>query len=235
MADETNEIIAVSKVAKTVGKAIDTSSRFGQWLDRIFGDLVENGVGLASDRLKYYRLDQLNKIHEKFEAKWKARCLDQTRPLPTGVAIKVLEEATVEENDDLQELWANLLVNAMNPEFEGTLERSYVSILAELSVMDTLLFDRIAKAFIGMKTNTPKTLVIYREQILERQSQFRDIHLSEDDIDESLRNIHRLGLIRPGAQKIHAGHDGQFLRETYMDLDMFGFTVLGRRFYSIVS
>ena len=190
MSEEPNEIIAVSKAveetAKIAGKAIDASSALGKWLDRIFGNLVENGVGLASDRLRYYRLDQLNRIHEKFETKWKARGLGQAEPLSTGVAIKVIDEASLAEDDSLQELWANLLVNGMNPEFEGSIERSYVSILAELTPCDAVVFDHIA------------TLPQESFDTKFRTKDMQDIPFNplSAETEVSICNTHRLGLLR---------------------------------------
>lgn len=230
MTDETNEIIATSKAveetAKTVGKAIDASSALGKWVGRIFGGLVENGVGLANDRLKYYRLDQLNRIHEKFEAKWKARGLNQAKPLPTGLAIKLLEEASLAEDESLQELWANLLVNGMSPDFEASVERSYVSILAELTSYDAVIFD------FWVNAHTPKYFV--KDDGKEYYS--IPFNVDTEAIEVSNYNLARLGLLTTAQRS--SSEPSEFPPSTvpgFPNDDGLRISPLGHAFYRAIS
>lgn len=229
MADEPNEIVATSKAveetAKTTGKAIDASSKLGQWLGQIFGDLVEDSVGLASDRLKYYRHDNLIKTHEKFLKKWEVKGLKLLMPLPTGVAIKAIEEVSLAEDDSLQDLWANLLVNGMSPDFKAPIERSYVSILGELTTYDAIVFDNIAKQ--------PKVSFRSKFQIQDINDFAFDPHSSETEV--SICNIHRLGLLM--SRHDHYTHDSMMkpLLTNYRGGENLILSALGGRFWEAIS
>ena len=72
-----------------------------------------------------------------------------TVPLPTGIAINFIDEPSLSEDESLQDLWASLLVNGMNPDFKDPIERSDISILAELSAVDALIFNSALKAVCG--------------------------------------------------------------------------------------
>lgn len=45
----------------------------------------------------------------------------------------VVDKATLEEDDDLQDLWANLLANAADPEYQGLISTAFPDILRQLS------------------------------------------------------------------------------------------------------
>ena len=73
----------------------------------------ELGIVL-SDRVKFWRLKNLISISEKFDRICKEKNLrpEDLRPLTIAVGLPMLEYAANEEEDELQELWANLMVSA---------------------------------------------------------------------------------------------------------------------------
>jgi hypothetical protein len=58
------------------------------------------------------------------------------REVPLKIIHPLLEGAAVEEEPDLQEMWANLLANAADPETNSHISVSFISILKELSPND---------------------------------------------------------------------------------------------------
>ncbi len=52
--------------------------------------------------------------------------------LPPKLAIPILQNASLEENNFLQDKWASLLVNASDPNFPLSIEIKHTSILNEL-------------------------------------------------------------------------------------------------------
>ena len=49
---------ATKEVAKTVGKAIDALSQFGEFLGQIVGYPAQEAAGLVGDKLRYWRMDR---------------------------------------------------------------------------------------------------------------------------------------------------------------------------------
>jgi hypothetical protein len=126
---------AVKETAKTTGKAVDAAAGIGAFLDRVFGDLVTDAVGLVGDRLKLYRLERFHLLADKTKRRLKEKGIDVSRPLHPKVALPLLECATLEEDDDLHTLWANLLTSGLDPNADP-LERKFVSTLAEMTADD---------------------------------------------------------------------------------------------------
>jgi hypothetical protein len=71
----------------------------------------------------------------KVEARLRVMGIEATRVPPPKVVLPLLEHATLENEDDLHTLWANLLTSGLDPS-EEEIERTYVSVLAELSGRD---------------------------------------------------------------------------------------------------
>jgi len=144
MADETEVLKesakAAQEIAKTAGKAIDATQQAGGWLDRIFGAAIEDTVGrLWTDRVRASRIaaaiydwERLLSLLHKTEARLRRKGIDRTRIPPPKVILPLLEHATVENEDDLHTLWANLLASSLDPS-AGQIEKEFVSALGEMS------------------------------------------------------------------------------------------------------
>jgi len=53
---------ATKEAAATGAKAIDAASGIGRFFNQVMGDLITDGVGVISDRLKYYRAENAVKL-----------------------------------------------------------------------------------------------------------------------------------------------------------------------------
>jgi Abortive infection alpha len=134
---------AVEEIAKAAGKAIDAGRDAGGWLDKIFGRGIEHAVARRwSDRELTKRIEaaildweRLELLVQKVERRLRAKGIVQTRLPPPKVVLPLLEHATMEYEDELHTLWANLLATAMEPAEEQT-HRKYVSTLAEMTGED---------------------------------------------------------------------------------------------------
>ena len=194
----------------------------------VFGDLVRDAVGLLGDRVRYQRYDCLVSVHQKHQKKWRDKGLDVSVPMPAGVTIKLLEEASLAEDDSLQELWANLLVNGMDPDFNEPIERSYVSILSELTPFDAVVFDHIAKL--------PRESADTRFQVQDMQDIPFNPLSSETEV--SICNIHRLGLLRSRSDTAVSSTSGDMLAPrltVYRGAENLILSALGERFHKAIS
>ncbi len=225
----TEEAEAIKEVAKTAGKAIEASKKMGAFLNLVFGDLIEDGVGLLSDRLRYYRAEKLVLLHEKTKKKLEDAGVDSTNHVLPKIAIPLIESAAIEDNDNIHTKWANMLANAMNPEYKKEIKRSYISILSDLESIDVLILDTIIKQYRRLNDND-KTTVLFDKSIIAKNLK---VDLVKCEI--SLRNLIRLGCIKPGvttSKNITFGNHGV---SSYKDTELVGITALGEEFYKAVS
>ncbi len=154
MSDETKAIEETAKaaqeLAKTSSKAIDATRDVGGWLNRVFGEAIEHTVGrLWTDRViasrveaSIYNWARLTTLLHNTEKKLQKKGIKVTRVVPPKIALPLLEHATMEHEDDLHELWENLLTSALDPS-EEEIKRTYVSVLSELSAKDAYALKRL--------------------------------------------------------------------------------------------
>ena len=134
---------AVQEVAKATGKVVDAGRGAGGWLDRIFGNGIEHAVARRwSDREMTKRIEaaildweRLELLVQKVEKRLKDKGITRNRLPPPKIMLPLIEHATMEYEDDLHTLWANLLSTALD-DAGDQVHRKYVSTLAELSADD---------------------------------------------------------------------------------------------------
>lgn len=138
---------ATQEVAKTTGHALEIVHKVSAFVSRFIGGPLEQGFGMIEDRLKYRRWEAMVKLMDRanlFMAERGSRM--RFRPVPLNVAIPIFEAASLEENDDLQDLWARLLVNAADAESGVEVRRRLVSILQDFGHMEVRLLQAIHDA-----------------------------------------------------------------------------------------
>lgn len=69
------------------------------------------------------------------------------RPIPYKLALPIVEHASLEDNDELQDLWANLLASAVDPKFEGLIRAAYIDIIRQLEVVDVHLLSVVYESY----------------------------------------------------------------------------------------
>ena len=141
---------AVQEVAKLGGKAIDSGREAGGWLNRIFGQGIEDAVALNwSDRVKARRIEaaiydweRLTVLLHKIETRLKSKGVTAFRMVPPKIALPLLENATVEDDEELHTLWANLLATGLDASAEEV-HKKYVSILSDLTSQDAKILSAL--------------------------------------------------------------------------------------------
>ena len=58
----------------------------------------------------------------------------------------MMENASLEDDDNLQTLWARLMANAMDPKSHVSLQMSFIDILKNLTILDAKILHTIYKS-----------------------------------------------------------------------------------------
>lgn len=229
---ESKEIIesakAVQETAKATNNAIDLARDTGGFFNRVFGDLVEDGVGIIADKVKYYRKARAIELADKVENILISRKSNKnTKAVPPKVAVPLIENATLEEDDELHNLWAALLANAMDPNFSDDINNVHVAILKEIQQLDARILMSHYKAFINDSEFTNPSEVVYAKKGMEIT-----FNCTVNDVEQSILNLMRLGCLRPGILTgsgiVHTTKKGEkFPSPIYRGTDQFHLSVLG--------
>lgn len=144
MSDE--QAKAVQEVAKTSGKLVEAAEKVGGFVSKIVGGASTQVGGILEDWAKYYRYKNLLAIADKVEVLHAQRKLEgKTIPIPPRAAIPMLESASLEDDEVLQEVWARLIANSTDPNFKESLHPGYIEIVKQISPDEAIILNSFLK------------------------------------------------------------------------------------------
>lgn len=202
MSDETEAIKEAAKatqeVAKTASKAIDAGREMGGFVSRFISGSLEQAVGIVEDKLRYIRWERQQRLIRRAEEYMREQGLSApNKPMPLKNAVPLLEYATIEENDSLQDMWARLLVNGTNESTGVNIERSFIEILAQLSPLEAQILQVIyalpfeATQHAGIVTeNLPFSAKIAEEK---PEKEYKE---PSKEVKLALANLARIGCLK---------------------------------------
>jgi Abortive infection alpha len=211
-------------VVKAADASLDAVKKAATFMDGLFGNAVSNSIGLVSDKLAYYRLERAILLAERVDDNLRKKGVKR-RYVPVNFGLPIIEKASVESDPNLSEKWANLLTNAADSTYRGSLRRNFTSILADMEPIDATILDLVVKLYIGQ---TDKSALYDRTKLAGA------IKISVADCENAIRNLIRLGLFKPGV--VPGGLQfGEHVVSAYKDTELFGVTQLGVDFFKAVN
>jgi hypothetical protein len=192
---------AIEQTARAAQKALDVISDAGEFIGKIVGPPAEQLSGLLTDQIKFWRAKNLARIAAKYDdlAKSKALHPDAIKHLPFGVAVRVLEPASMEDDEEISELWAKLIFNATSPNSTLEIKKVYIDTLKSLSAVDAAILNLMWKLhtappeFLEPLTRNPE-----RQPYMDAlASEFETIEnkFSYKHLNVAIQNLLRLRLI----------------------------------------
>jgi hypothetical protein len=208
MSDPNEEAKALQEVAKASSNAINAAREFSQFLARILGPSINDLGEIAHLHTHYWKLKNALKIKEKTEKLLKSV---EIQSLPRRIGVPMIESAVNEDDNGLQDMWANLIAASVNAKhaFLGA-KRAYIDTLRQLEPEEASIFSETAQLILeGMgreveqvKGKDGKTL--YRNP---RHWVMLDDFSGLIERWHILRNLERLGLIQIDQKPSHAPSD----------------------------
>lgn len=194
MSDESK---AIEEVAKTAGKAIDAGTRFGSFIAKYISGSMEQGMGIFEDKLKYIRWERQMRLMKRAEEVTLSMGISKpTKPIPLKFAVPLLQAATLEDNDYLQDLWVNLLINSSSEESNVQLCRTYIDILEKLSQLEAkILITIYSLPFKEFEHRGVFTINLPEEAIPYSYEKINEYPLENEEVLFALANLSRLGCI----------------------------------------
>lgn len=214
---------AVQELAKLGGKTLDTANAFG----RLVKGPIETVVGIIDDRLRFTRAERRLRMAAQLSERVREVSGDgPVRRIPLNFAVDVLEAGAFEDDDRLQDMWAQLLANATTATDEEPPRASHVNILKDLTPLDARVMDAIYSIpFESARHQAIKATGLPAEVDIMRTETDRDAEDPPGPIMRSLANLIRLGLI--GTPSTWGG--GQLLTHVYQTYSGWDFVQSVRR------
>ncbi len=117
---------------------------------------------------------------------------EQYRQCSIKLGLPLIENASLEDEPTLQDIWANLLANALNPEFEEEIRTSFISIIKDLSTTDVLILQELN---VQPNRSTPFSSSRVTNAFGADSYFAGEIGIRKSDAAISLQNLSRLGLV----------------------------------------
>lgn len=190
---------AAQEIAKAAGKGIDATREVGGFISRYIAGPLEQGMGIFEDRLRYMRWErQLRFMRRSDEVLHELGLPAPTRPVPLKVAIPLLQSASIEDDDDLQDRWVSLLVNAANADSKIEIQRSYIDILGQITSLEAKILDVIYALPFGSIQHEgveTKDLPHSAKVATKEDKSLPDL---SDDVKLAIGNLVRVGCLKVG-------------------------------------
>ena len=190
---------AVQEVAKAAGKAVDVVHDTGAFLAQHVDGVLAQVVGMLSDHLKYVRGVRLIRLGQRFQQELLANGgAAAVRKLPLNFAVEALEQGAMEQNDELQDIWARLLANAVDATSEVLPRRAYISIIKDLSPLDALVLEQIYAVDQGVHQKAIVTHELPLRAYPAIDIDTKTLPEPSEEVQVALANLERLGVISYG-------------------------------------
>jgi hypothetical protein len=136
---------AAQELAKAASNAIDSARDIASFFNRVLGNPVTDVVGITiADPLRFVRTVSLDWYGRRVDEILAKRDAKKPKGAPPRIALEILEAAQDETRDELRELWAQLLANAMDASTQKTVRIEFIAVLKQLNPLDALILQRLA-------------------------------------------------------------------------------------------
>ncbi len=238
--------------SSTIEKGLDLVKSF---LEKLIFPTVEEVGLLLADNIKFFRFKNQVKILLKAE-KYVSTNNIKIKEIPIKILVPLLENASLEDNDDLQDKWAKMIANMADSD-SNLQNQIFPYILGQISIIEYDSLKELSideEKFRGIR-NEYNTLI--RTDKFSHNHETRAMRKEIDKIEQGgfylnlegyeNANLLRLGLIRQlpptiiidefktgGSESGHFGEEWHMIGAQY-DQDDYGFriTELGQKFLEI--
>ncbi len=228
MSDAEEIAKAVQKASDLGMKALETTEKVGGFFAQVFKEPITEVAGMLTDRLKFARFRRLVDMQNQVNEILDRRHISDTRSVPPKLALPLLEEASLEDDTNLQQLWNNLLANAMDPTFSGDLRTGFIEMIKGLTAQDALLLNFFYQTLKREGRLSPLERVI--QYLLKKEQIMQALNVAEADYQVSAFNLMRIQCIAPAVIKTSGITFGEEQTTIYKGIDAVTLTPLGVKF-----
>jgi hypothetical protein len=177
------------EIAKTGGQFVELTTKVAGFVLKVMGPASIEFGGIFEDLTRFYRYKRLLTISDKVESLLARRKIEgKTTPISPRVAIPMLDAASLEDDETLQDVWAKLIANSMDPHFEAAIHPGYIEIVKQMSPDEAIILGSFLKldAFpILFSNHVPKTFGDLYSFLLQIQPPKQTSQVSYQKIYES--------------------------------------------------
>jgi len=197
---------ATQEVAKTSRIALEVVQKLGSFTARVIGEPVEITVGILSDRLRFLRWERQLRLYDRWHQIITDRKIDLTKArIAPKLALPIIENASLEEDDFLQDIWARLLATGMEGKDGVTIRAAFIEIVKQLESRDARVLSEIHRLYLkalDIRVNSQlaalKNLTFPPTEIYVSKTDILNVsEIESRGYEEIMDNLFRLRLCAP--------------------------------------
>ena len=193
---------AIQEVAKTTDTLLNIIKDFTKFIGKISGITGDGLEGKIEDNLKFSRWERRARLIERYN---KVSFGQTIKILPPKFLIPLIESATLEDEDNLQDLWINLLTSFTIEGYNVEKRSAYIEILKSLTSIDAKILKNIYEYDTEQKKESGALYSISKKKMN---------YSPEDEI--SLDNLYRVGCLKNSTT--HEGIEGEAFSITFLGI-----------------
>ena len=227
MSDAEEIAKAIQASAKLGEKGIDTAQKAGGFFARVFKVPLDEMTGMVTDKLRFVRWKRLVTMSDEVDALLKERGVEDSRAVPPKLALPIMEEASLEDDPNLQFMWNHLLANAMDPQFNDELRYGFLDMIKNITGVEAKILDDFYNLLVSEKHLQPLHM-LSNYSITSKQVQ-DTFKISASAYSVAAHNLMRLQLIAPAVMKggVYLGPEPLTI---FKGIDAITLTPLGAKF-----
>lgn len=189
---------AVAETAKFGAASVEAVEKFGGFLAKILGEPITDAVGIFGDKLKFIRLKNKLIIMDKVNRILDERCVVNTRQIPPKFAIPIMEYATLEEDESLQDIWCKLIANSLDPNFDKEIRCAFIDIIRNLTPLDAKILDFVYHGAFRkvVSVNQEFTRMYMSKIVVNLENICKQLNVHEEELTISYHNLMRVECLR---------------------------------------
>jgi hypothetical protein len=162
-----------------------------QFLEGLVPEFVKEGGGILADKVRYWRWK--NQINIVMRAKTHIDNLGlQPKFPPLKIIVPLLESASLEEDESIQQMWSRLLASALVDDIK--IVPNHILTLRQLSPVEVKVLDWMYRQFMDASVGSEQNSVFFSADHIAEV-----FDLSNDDAQLILEDLTRLGIsVKPG-------------------------------------
>lgn len=218
---------AIQESAKLGEKGLEIAEKAGSFFAKVFKEPINEISGMITDKLRFIRWKRMVQMADEVNKILEEKGVEETRAVPPKIALPIFEEASLEDDPNLQYLWNHLLANAMNPTFNDELRYGFIDMIKNITGIEARILNEFYEVL--HRENKLRPLENVYQYSLTKEQIMNALNISPEVYALSVNNLMRLQLLSPAILKgsVRIGAEPLTI---YKGIDAVTLTPLGVRF-----
>ncbi|MDR7665319.1 Abi-alpha family protein [Methanosarcina sp. Z-7115] len=198
MSDMEEWVKATTEGAKLATTVVEKVSNVPGFIAKYIDEPLMELAGKWVDNRKFDRWENLVKIQDKVNAILKERGCKTLRMITPKLGIPLIDQALLEDNDDLREIWCKLIANSLDPNINVEFHYAYIDIIKNLTPLDAKVLEfAYHETLRKVDTVNQESIKMYMSKIVVKlETIYKYLNVHEEELTISYHNLMRVECLR---------------------------------------